>query len=634
MRFFYIQVIRGADLRAQSNNQGENRVILSAVRGKIRDRNHIPLAENIIHYSFAIHPEEVENRQEIITSFSSATGRSRDYYEGRLNNSSPYVYLERNLRSEVSRELMKIRDRGLITNRHGYRFYPHQKIASQVLGFTNVDNLGLEGIEKQFDNHLKGRDGWIVLQRDGKGRNWRNHAYPRRDPMDGSDIILTLDLNYQAILQDELSRRVVQTGAAGGMGLLVEPHTGRILALACLPDFDPNEPAASVREAYKNRIITDQFEPGSTFKIVTATAALTYNTVGIQDEFNCEDGSYVYRGQVIEDWNNFGLLTFPQIIANSSNVGTVKIAETVGNSRIYTTGRKFGFGTITGIQFPGETKGVLKETDQWSGISLAEISLGYEVSVTTLQLAAAYSAIANGGFLMKPFLVDRIIHPTGKVTYTASPQLIRKVASQPVMEQLTGMLRQVVETGTGTSARIKGWNIAGKTGTSKKYLNGKYSDTKFIASFVGFFPAHDPIMTGVIILDEPKPGYHWGGTGAAPVFRECVKRIINSDDSILVHRPQKKQEMNELIAMTEPVHKTAATEPVTLITTGTIAKPEVENGMAYVPDVRGKSLRRAINVLKNSGLTPKVRGSGTVVWQSPAPGKMVKLNSICTMGLN
>lgn len=634
MRFFYIQVIRGADLREQSHNQGQNRAILSAVRGKIRDRNHIPLAENIIHYSFAVHPEEVENREEIITSFSEATGRSRDYYEGKLNSSSPYVYLERNLRSEVGRELMKIRDRGLITNRHGYRFYPHQRIASQVLGFTNVDNLGLEGIEKEFDGYLKGRDGWIVLQRDGKGRDWRNHAYPRRDPMDGSDIVLTLDLHYQAILQDELGRRVEQTGAAGGMGLLVDPHTGRILALACLPDFDLNEPAAYSRETYRNKVVTDQFEPGSTFKIVTAAAALTYNTVGIQQEFNCENGSYIYRGQVIKDWNDFGLLTFSQIIANSSNVGTVKIAETVGRDRIYTTGRKFGFGSVTGIQFPGETKGVLKETDQWSGISLAEISLGYEVSVTTLQLAAAYSAIANGGFLMKPFLVDRIIHPTGKVTYASSPQLIRKVASRPVMERLTSMLCQVVETGTGTSARLKGWNIAGKTGTAKKYLNGSYSDSKFIASFVGFFPAHDPILTGVIILDEPKPGYHWGGTGAAPVFRELVKRIINSDDSILAHRPTEERGGHEFFAAADPISNKAAINPVALLTVGTIPEPEVENGMAYVPDVRGKSLRRAVADLKNAGLTPKVQGSGTVVWQSPAPGKMVKLHSACTVGLN
>lgn len=310
MRFFYIQVVRGADLRAQSHNQGENRVALSAVRGKIRDRNRVPLAENIIHYSFAVHPEEVENGEEIITRFSEATGRSRDYYDEKLRSSSPYVYLERNLRSEVSRELMKIKDRGLIANRHGYRFYPHQRIASQVLGFTNVDNLGLEGIEKQFDDYLKGRHGWIVLQRDGKGRNWRNHAYPRREPVDGSDIILTLDLNYQAILQDELGRRVRQTGAAGGMGLLVDPHTGRILALACLPDFDLNEPAVYSRETYKNKVVTDQFEPGSTFKIVTAAAALTYDTVDLLEEFNCEDGSYVYRGQVIRDWNDFGSSLF------------------------------------------------------------------------------------------------------------------------------------------------------------------------------------------------------------------------------------------------------------------------------------------------------------------------------------
>ncbi|MFQ6674143.1 MAG: peptidoglycan D,D-transpeptidase FtsI family protein, partial [Fidelibacterota bacterium] len=402
IRFFYIQVVRGSELRELGRHQGENKVTLPAVRGTIYDRNHLPLAENVVHYSFAVHPGKVENKEAIISALAQVTHRSREYYEEKLRSGGKFVYLERNLRNDICRPLLNLEDEGLIIHRHGYRFYPHHNIASQIVGFTNTDNLGLEGIEKEFDGRLKGRDGWIILQTDGKGRSRKKQDFPKHEPLDGSDIILTIDLEYQAILQDELLRRVETTGARGAYGIVIDPQSGKILAMASLPDFDPNDHLASPPDHYKNRVIADQFEPGSTLKIVPATAALTLRTVEIDQEFNCEDGSYNFRGTLIKDWSDFGLLTFPQIIEHSSNVGIIKIAETVGAENLYLFARKFGFGVPSGIQFPGEARGVLKPVREWSTISLAEMSLGHEISVTVLQLAYAYGAIANGGFLMRP----------------------------------------------------------------------------------------------------------------------------------------------------------------------------------------------------------------------------------------
>mgnify|MGYP003322936010 CR=1 FL=1 len=307
--------------------------------------------------------------------------------------------------------------------------------------------------------------------------------------------------------------------------------------MASLPDYDPNESARYPRASFRNRAVTDQFEAGSTFKLVAAAAALSHRSVSLQEEFNCGNGSYDFRGHTIEDWEKFGLLTFPQIIQNSSNLGIVKIAEKLGPRHLYTTGRKFGFGTLSGITFPGEAKGVFKPTDFWSGISIAEISIGYEVSTTSLQLALAYGAVANGGFLMKPHIVEKIVHPSGNVSYEAEPTVVRRVASREVMAELTGMLELVVSKGTAARAGLPGWNVAGKTGTAKKFMAGGYSERRFIASFAGFFPANDPQLAGVIIVDEPRDGLHWGSETSAPVFNSVMKRIIQGDNSILVHKP-------------------------------------------------------------------------------------------------
>ena len=627
-RLFQIMVIDSAAYREQGFRQSQKNETLLAVRGNIYDRHDRPLTRNIIHYSLGAHPSKIKNKQSFSELIAEATGREAENYIGKLESKSDFVYLDRNLRRDKVESILGTRIAGLVIERKSRRSYPHSNVAAQIVGFTDVDDEGLVGIEKEFNTLLSGTPGWVVKQVNGEGRSQIKTSFPMMPPVDGANIQLTIDLEYQSILQEELARRVNESNAKGAMGVLMDPQTGAILAMASLPDYDPNRPGASPTENQKNKAITDQFEPGSTYKIVAATAAVATQTVSLFDEFYCEDGQFTVAGKTITDHEKFGLLTFPQIIAHSSNVGTIKIAQELGRNPLYQYSRDFGFGTLTGIRFPGETQGTLRQTKDWSEISLAEVSIGYEVGVTALQMVSAYAAIANGGFLLKPRLVEQILGQNGNVVYAEKPEVIRKVAEPEIMATVKDMLVEVVKTGTGSKARIQGWSVAGKTGTAHKFMDGSYSD-KYISNFAGFFPAENPQVVGIIILDEPKYGLHWGGYGAAPVFRRVAQRIINMDDSIQYHKPKTKR-INTMIADNQNV-----AVPTSIPALNTVSPyPAYQDGYTIVPDVRGMSIRKAKQILIAANLRADFTGSGHVVWQSPKPGTKKLPGSICTMGLN
>ncbi len=627
-RLFQIMVIDSAAYREQGFRQSQKNETLLAVRGNIYDRHDRPLTRNIIHYSLGAHPSKIKNKQSFSELIAKATGREAENYIGKLESKSDFVYLDRNLRRDKVESILGTRIAGLVIERKSRRSYPHSNVAAQIVGFTDVDDEGLVGIEKEFNTLLSGTPGWVVKQVNGEGRSQIKTSFPMMPPVDGANIQLTIDLEYQSILQEELARRINESNAKGAMGVLMDPQTGAILAMASLPDYDPNRPGASPTENQKNKAITDQFEPGSTYKVVAATAAVATQTVSLFDEFYCEDGQFTVAGKTITDHEKFGLLTFPQIIAHSSNVGTIKIAQELGRNPLYQYSRDFGFGTLTGIRFPGETQGTLRQTKDWSEISLAEVSIGYEVGVTALQMVSAYAAIANGGFLLKPRLVEQILGQNGNVVYAEKPEVIRKVADPEIMATVKDMLVEVVKTGTGSKARIQGWSVAGKTGTAHKFMDGSYSD-KYISNFAGFFPAENPQVVGIIILDEPKYGLHWGGYGAAPVFRRVAQRIINMDDSIQYHKPKTKR-FNTMIADNQNV-----AVPTSIPALNTVSPyPAYQDGYTIVPDVRGMSIRKAKQILIAANLRADFTGSGHVVWQSPKPGTKKLPGSICTMGLN
>jgi len=637
VRLFQVQIIDGEELRLIGQDQSTVQKPLKAVRGNIFDCNNVPFTRNIIHYSFGVHPNQIENKKEFAKLISACLDGDEEKYLKKLNSSRTFEYLERNLQRTHCEKLLVNKPPGLIVERNSRRYYPHDNLASQTVGFVDLDDNGIAGIEQKYNNYLSGTPGWVVRQMSGRGNSMYKTNLPQKLPVDGANVQLTIDLEYQAILQEELTTQLERSGALSAMGLILNPQTGDILAMAIVPDFDPNYPGRGEISWQRNTIITDQFEPGSTFKIVPVIAAVDQNTVSMWQEFNCENGSYIFAGRTIRDWEDFGLLTMPQIMENSSNVGIIKIAETLGQNHLYRYSRDLGFGMPTQIRLAGEHPGTLRHVADWSAISLAEVSLGHEVGVTALQLGMAYGAIANGGFLMKPRVVKQIVSSSGKTVYQEQPEVIRKVAEKEVMSIMTNMLCRVVDTGTGTKAAIKGWPVAGKTGTAQKFIDGEYSNKKFISNFVGFLPADNPQLVGVIILDEPTIGYHWGGHGAAPVFHRVMERIINMDDSIRLLKPQTIDSDHMLVQERLPLpHTSDNTEAKPVVLSNIMPVVPVvqkENGDSYLPDVRGMSLRKARTVLREIGLRTHFTGSGKVIWQSPKPGTIVADGSICTIGL-
>jgi len=624
-RLFKIMVIDSEQYKQQGISQAQKNETLLAVRGNIYDRNNIPLTQNIIHYSLGAQTFKIKDKTEFASKIANSTGRDIGYYLNKIDTKKSFVVIEHKLRQNKVKPLLEQIIPGLVVERKSRRYYPQENITAQTVGFTDVDDKGLTGIEKEFNSYLAGKAGWVVKQVDGKGRSQLKTSFPIKPPIDGSNIQLTIDLEYQSILHEELNRRVNETNSKGAIGVIIDPQNGAILAMSSMPDFDPNQHGLSPIENQKNRALTDQFEPGSTYKIVTATAAVATDAVSLYEEFNCIEGKINIAGKIISDHEKFGLLTFPQIIAHSSNVGMIKIAQRLGQEPLYTFSRDFGFGSPTGIQFPGESKGKLRQTKYWSEMSLAEVSIGYEVGVTALQLASAYAAIANGGYLIKPRLIKQILSAQGEIIHSEKPEIIRKIGNPEIMETVKDMLVDVVQYGTGEKAKIKGWSIAGKTGTAYKFIDGAYSN-KYISNFAGFFPADKPQVVGVIILDEPKYGYHWGGYGAAPVFRRIAQRIINVDDSIK-HQKKEKRPTETVIANNDNEKSLIA-----LSTVNSLKK--YQDGYAIVPNVRGMSIRKAKSILKQSNLRAKFEGSGQVVWQSPAPGTKKLPGTICTIGLN
>ena len=411
--------------------------------------------------------------------------------------------------------------------RESKRSYPNSYLASQIIGFAGIDNVGLEGIEAYFDKFLKGEPGWGMFLRDARQKRldiWDKIVLAR----DGYDLVLTIDEVIQYIAERELDKAYKTYHAKAASIIVMDPHTGAILALANRPTYDMNEHSRMSKDKIRNRAICDLFEPGSVFKIVTASAALEEKRVSEEDKFFCENGSYRIANHILHDHQPHGWLSFREVIEESSNIGTTKVAQLLGPDMVYKYVRLYGFGSKLGVDLPGEISGMIKEPRFWSITSIGAVPIGQEIGVTLIQLAAAFSVIANGGQLMKPYIIEEVRDKQGEVIKKSSPVLIRKVISLDTAARLKKILTGVVEEGTGKLAKMPGLTAAGKTGTAQKLEpNGTYSHNKFIASFIGFAPAEDPLIVIAITLDEPYPYY--GGVVAAPVFKnvasDCVRYL-------------------------------------------------------------------------------------------------------------
>ncbi len=511
-------------------------------RGTIYDRNLRPLAVNIPMDSLYAIPSQIKDKETLIGKIMPVLKLDYSYLRNRLYRDKSFIWIARKVHPQRLKRIKELNLKGLNYIKESRRSYPNIYLASHLIGFAGLDNIGLEGVELIYDNFLKGSPGFTQVLQDGRREKldiWERMMQPR----DGYNLILTIDEVIQYIAERELDRAFSDYHAKQASIIVMNPHRGEILALANRPTFDLNDARLIDADIRRNRAITDIFEPGSSFKVVTAAAAVEEKKVTEDDLFFCENGRYRISNHTLHDHRPHGWLKFKEVIEQSSNIGTTKVAQILGKETLYHYIRLFGFGKDLGIDLPGEISGIVKEPKLWSKTSIGAVPIGHEVGVTALQMVSAISVIANGGLLMRPYCLKETRYKYGEIIKTCSPTLIRKVISTDTANRIKDILVGVIEVGTGRRAGILGFKVAGKTGTAQKLdPDGKYSHNKFLASFIGFVPADDPVIAICIVVDEPKP-FYYGGVVCAPVFKRVAGDVLR----YLKIDPELKEDAQELL---------------------------------------------------------------------------------------
>lgn len=619
VRLFTIQIIQNDRYAAQSKKQARERIMIPAQRGNIYDRNGILLANS---------PEN---------SIKLAAG---------------------DVGGEGNKQIML------------RRVYPCGQLAGTVLGYTGTDGIGMGGAEYYFDHYLKGEDGWTIVTRDAKNNTYTKPGLPGKQPVNGSNLYLTIDCDIQKIVETELLRGVDSVKALNGMCIVMEPSTGKILAMANTPGFNPNIASKFSLEQRLNTSINTVYEPGSTYKVITAACALQEGVKKETDMINGYNGVYKIYGATIHDDSPYGMLTFVEALKYSSNICFAQIANDIGNERLYKYAKDFGFGAPTGIALPGEEKGIVHPIEKWSGVTRVSMAFGHEIAVTPLQIARAYACVANSGVLVEPRIYDKVVSSDGTVIDSSKYRPVRRVLSESTAHRLIAMMREVVKGGTGAKAAIDGIAVAGKTGTALKIdkATGTYSKVDAWASFIGFLPADQPQLLCAVIINGPAHG-ETGGMAAAPVFRNIMSQIISHPqleyaEKILHHSSSGTQtaapiaihgtRVPDVCGMTVIAAKNKLAsvgitvecgggeqEKITYQSpaAGTVADSSVtvmlytrsRQAVSTMPGCIGKDLRDALNVLSIQGALSYVYGFGVVERQAPAAGSAVRAAVPCTL---
>ena len=649
-RLGYLQLIRHSDYLARAQRQQQRTIEITPKRGAIYDRNMHPLAMSVpVQSAFAVPTEIGDNKAMAARLLSGVLGIPRDVLETRLEAGASFVWILRKLPPDKTEAVRALNLKGVYLQTENQRYYPKRELASHVLGFVDMDEKGLGGIEYALDSTIRGKSEKIVVMADARQR-WFDGGAAQKDQ--GANIVLTIDEKIQYIAERELAAAIAKTHAMAGTVIVQNPNSGAILALANWPKFNPNSPNDVKAESRMDRAVSAIYEPGSTFKLITLAAAFDQNLTRPDEVFNCENGAVYIAGHRIRDHKPFGLLTVSDILAKSSDVGAIKIALRLGAPKFYDYIRAFGFGQQTGVELPGESRGLLRRLENWTPVSIGSISMGQEVGVTPMQLVTAVSAIANGGTLYKPQVVAEVRH-SGQIL--PMPGLM--AASEPkevIRPETAATLRRLMEgvilNGTGPLARLDGWTAAGKTGSAQKIdpATGRYSPTQLIASFTGFAPINDPAVTILVSLDSPV-GQHEGGLVAAPVFKRIAEQILPYLDvprdvplsPKLIQASYKDSAMHEGADLEDftPVDFTAQPDQLPsqeLHDQAESAKPSVtvaldEGGDIAVPDFRGKTMREVTEMCIRLGLEPVLVGSGLAVEESPADGAKVRRDARITV---
>lgn len=666
-----INYFEGEELRALWSKQAIDQIPIPAQRGNIYDANGTLLATNSVSYKLALDPKvegvNTQSIKKLTNRLANLTGRDASYYQQKINNAparSRYIVLADDLSAIAKHEISALGLKGVILEEKYRRKYTFGTLAAHALGFVNHQLNGRTGLESHYNEELKGEDGLQQVRRDSRNRIFEYIGAPKKLPSNGHSLQTTIDAYLQAILEDELQAGVKKHKANYGTGIIMNPKTGAIKAMANYPTYDPNNPGSIDKENRRNFAISDMMEPGSTFKLVTAIAAVEQGVVDMNEVFETpENGEVVIHDLVLRDHDPLGDLSFKEVIQKSSNVATAEIAMRMEPKVFYQYARNMGFGTETNVDISGEVDGRLAKPFEWSLVTLPWMSHGYEIQTTPLQIIQAYAAFANNGIMMRPYLIEKIEDGTGRIVKKHKPEQIRRIAKKSTLDKLLPVFESVVsDSGTGEYAQVEGLSIAGKTGTAKKVVNGRYTN-RYRSSFVGFFPVDDPEYVCFILLDEPKTsGY--GGYTAGPIFKNIATRIagldselqrnINmqnpgSDSPILAKTPSLKgmprdQGINILKNLNVPYslkgkgnyiaeqYPQAGTDlipgdQISVTLSETNAAPDsakIKEGYAEIPDLKGLNMRRAHNLLAELGLKTEIIGSGTVYAQYPAAGELLR----------
>jgi cell division protein FtsI (penicillin-binding protein 3) len=621
-RAFQLQVLQGERLMRLGERQHLKEWIVLPKRGALLDRAGEPLALSMESQSVYARPHRVQDPEQLSQGLARILNLRAADVKQKLISDKPFVWIKRQVSSPEAEKIQALNPTGIGMFYEPNRYYPQNQLAGQLIGFVGRDSEGLEGLELKYNDYIRGEAGSSVTERDALGRRVLVQGVEGLRIPPGSDLHLTLNTSIQHSAEKELEATILKYRAKSGVAIVMEPFTGEVLALANYPAFDPNNYSKQSADQRRNRAVTDSFEPGSTFKTILAAAALEEGVVGKEDLFYCEMGKYPYAGKVIHDTHPHGWLSFAKILQVSSNIGFTKVAQKLKKDRYYRYIEKFGFGQVTGIDVPGEVPGLLRKAESWSAIDLATHAFGQGISATPLQMVMAYGAIANGGFLMRPYVTRRVVSPEGEIVLEIQPHVVRRVISEKTARSLASILKDVTnEGGTGVMANVDGFEVAGKTGTAQKAdpVHGGYAAKKRVASFVGFVPANDPRLVALVLIDEPEVNVY-GGVVAAPAFRNIAQAALRH----LAVAPQQAALIPMLPSQPEALVRRVAkpNSPATVETNGDAA-----------PDFVGLSLREALEKAQTLKLKVRLQGNGYVVKQSPQAGGRWNEESVLVLNL-
>jgi len=632
-RLGYLQIFKHDEYARLADAQHAKTIPLKPKRGPILDRNGQALAVSSRAESLFALTSRVEDRDALARRLAPILGDAPKEIAKRLDSPKRFVFVKRRLPPDTVQAVKDLDEPALGFVEESMRLYPNRELAAQVIGFEGMDGKGLAGVEQAWDAHLAGVEGRALVGRDAFGREITGAPRVLKPSTPGQGVMLTLDATLQYIAEREVDAVWRRTRSKAALALAMDPKNGDILALAIRPTFNPNSFGTATDDERRNRAVTDPFEPGSTFKVILAAAALEEGVIRPTDRLYAENGAIRVHSATIRDWKKFGWLSFAEVLQNSSNVGSIKVGLSLGKDRYFKYISGFGFGVPTGVGFTGESRGQLRAPPQWSGLSLATMSIGQEISVTTLQMVNAFSAVANGGRLLQPQIVRARLDAEGReIQRTLEPKVIRQVIAPDTARQLIEMMTTVVRDGTGRHAAIPGYDVAGKTGTAQKMdpATRRYSRAPGVLSFVGFVPAQDARLAMIVMLDEPKTE-KWGSEAAAPIFAAIGKEALRYLNVPPRHTAPVALVRGELGASPASFVTTAA---AATIEAGPAEPPiATEESATVMPAVHGLSLRQALDTLAPLDVRLEVSGRGIVVEQMPPPGAPLPAGTLCRLAL-